>query len=69
MKIHAIYNPLLFYSHTPLGDHPENPERIKVIVEHLEKIKNYYNIELSIGNKTDESIFYIVHSKSYIEKF
>jgi acetoin utilization deacetylase AcuC-like enzyme len=56
-----------FLEHKPPGYHPENPQRLKVIHEYLEKNWREGFVEVPLRSATDDEIL-LVHSKEYLNE-
>ncbi len=56
-----------FFEHKPPGYHPENPQRLRIIYEHLEKNWKDSFVEISLRSATEEEIL-LVHSEEYLNE-
>jgi len=67
MKTGIVYHEK-YQEHNLGPGHPENPERLKKIMESIGKIKNKPNIELLKPTSASEEDLLRVHTKGYVEK-
>ncbi len=56
-----------FMEHRPPGYHPENPQRLKVIYEYLEKNWNNGFLDLPSREAVDDEIL-LIHTRTYLDE-